>query len=299
MTPTVAIVVCSRDRPQLLATALRALAGQPADEVLVVDSASTTGGTAAAAEAAGLRSVRVDQPGLARARNAALRATTADVVAFTDDDCEPELGWVDALRASFDDRTGFVLGRVVALGSDEQPAVQLDTERRELRAGQDVMTMGHGANFAVARAAWQELGGFDELLGVGAPFRAGEDTDFLWRALHAGWVGRFEPASVVGHRVWRSRAAAFRTMYGYGVGQGAVAMKVRRIAGRREQRVLSGGTARKALLQSLRDLRAGYQFGAVAGLGWAAGAVRGQLAAARLPLEDGHLRCRPGRRSTG
>jgi glycosyltransferase involved in cell wall biosynthesis len=293
MTTTVAIVVCSRDRPQLLATALGALAGQSADDVLVVDSASTTDGTAAAATAAGIRSVRVDEPGLARARNAALRATTADVVAFTDDDCEPQSGWVDALRASFDARTGFVLGRVVALGSDEQPAVQLDTERRVFRAEDDVMTMGHGANFAVARAAWQDLAGFDELLGVGARFRAGEDTDFLWRALHAGWVGRFEPESVVGHRVWRSRSAAFRTMYGYGVGQGAVAMKVRRIAGRPARRVLSGGTASKALRQSWRDLRAGYQFGAVAGVGWAAGALKGQLSSALLPLDDnGHLRPR-------
>lgn len=299
MTPSVAIVVCSRDRPQLLATALTALANQPADDVLVVDSASTTGGTAAAAAAAGIRSIRVDEPGLARARNAALRATTADVVAFTDDDCEPQEGWVDALRASFDDTTGFVLGRVVALGSEEQPAVQLDTEQRVFRAGDDVMTMGHGANFAIARAAWEELGGFDELLGVGARFRAGEDTDFLWRALHAGWAGRFEPTSVVGHRVWRSRPAALRTMYGYGVGQGAVAMKVRRLAGRPARRVLSGGTAGKALRQSWRDLRAGYQFGALAGLGWAAGAVRGQLAAARLPLVNGHLRHRPARRSNG
>jgi hypothetical protein len=56
--------------------------------------------------------------------------------------------------------------------------------------------------------------------------------------------------------------------------------------------VLSGGTARKALRQSWRDLRAGYQFGAVAGVGWAVGALRGQLSASLLPLEDGHLRPR-------
>jgi glycosyltransferase involved in cell wall biosynthesis len=191
MTPTVAIVVCSRDRPQLLATALAALAGQPADELLVVDSASTTDATATAAAAAGIRCIRVERPGLARARNAALRATTADVVAFTDDDCEPEPGWVDAIRSSFDERIGFVLGRVVALGSDEQPAVQLDTDARVFGPGDDVMTMGHGANFAVARTAWSRIGGFDELLGVGARFRAGEDTDFLWRTLQAGFVGRF------------------------------------------------------------------------------------------------------------
>lgn len=292
MTPTLAIVVCSRDRPRLLAMTLRAIAGQQADDVLVVDSASRSEATAAVAAAAGVRCVRVDEPGLARARNAGLRATTADIVAFTDDDCEPARGWAAAVRAAFDDRTAFVLGRVYAIGGDEQPVVQLDTERRLFSAGGDVMRMGHGANFSVSRAAWDELGGFDELLGAGARFRAGEDTDFLWRALNAGRVGRFEPEAVVGHRVWRGRREALRTMYGYGVGQGAVARKVRRLGGPAAQRVLSGGTVTHAMRQGWRDLRAGYQFGALAGLGWAAGAIRGQLGAAMLPLEDGHLRAR-------
>ncbi len=292
MTASLAIVVCSRDRPQLLAATLAAIAGQQADDVLVVDSASRTEATAAVAAAAGVRCVRVDEPGLARARNAGLRATDADVVAFTDDDCEPETGWAAAVRTSFDARTAFVLGRVVALGGTEQPVVQLETTARVFSAGDDVMRMGHGANFSVARAAWAALGGFDELLGAGARFRAGEDTDFLWRALQAGWAGRFEPAAAVGHRVWRGRREALRTMYGYGVGQGAVATKVRRLAGRDAVRTLSGGTASAALRQTWRDLRAGYQFGAVAGLGWAAGAVRGQVGAAMLPLEEGHLRTR-------
>ena len=290
MMPTLAIVVCSRDRPELLASALRAVAGQQADEVLVVDSASRTEATAAVAAAARVRCVRVEQPGLARARNAGLRATRAEIVAFTDDDCEPAPGWAAAVRAAFDDRTAFVLGRVLAIGGEEQPVVQLETAPRLFSTGSDVMRMGHGANFAVARTAWAELGGFDELLGAGARFRAGEDTDFLWRALNAGRSGRFEPDAVVGHRVWRGRREALRTMYGYGVGQGAVARKVRRLGGPAAQRVLSGGTPALALRQGWRDLRAGYQFGALAGLGWAVGAIRGQIGAAVLPLHDGHLR---------
>jgi len=292
MTLSLAIVVCSRDRPQLLAATLARIEGQDADDVLVVDSASRTDGTAAVAAAAGVRSVRLDEPGLARARNAGLRATTADVVAFTDDDCEPDPGWAAAVRSAFDERTAFVLGRVVALGGNEQPVVQMETVARVFSAGDDVMRMGHGANFSVARVAWGALGGFDELLGAGARFRAGEDTDFLWRALQAGWVGRFEPGAAVGHRVWRGRREALRTMYGYGVGQGAVVTKVRRLAGRAAVGSLSGGTARRALRQAGTDLRSGYEFGALAGLGWAAGAIRGQLGAALLPLEDGHLRPR-------
>jgi glycosyltransferase involved in cell wall biosynthesis len=291
---TLAVVVCSRDRPQLLAKSLAALRSQSVDEVLVVDSASASDATAAAAGESGVRCVRVDQPGLARARNVGVRTTSADLVAFTDDDCEPEPGWAVALGSAFDDATAFVLGRVLALGGGAQPVVQRDTVARLFSAGDDVMRMGHGANLAVARAAWADLGGFDELLGAGARFRAGEDTDFLWRSLQAGWIGRFEPTAVVGHHVWRGHLAALRTMYGYGVGQGAVVTKVRRLGGRTAVRDLSGGTARAALRQAWRDLRAGYEFGAVAGLGWAAGAVRGQAGAALLRIEDGLLRPRRG-----
>jgi GT2 family glycosyltransferase len=48
--------------------------------------------------------------------------------------------------------------------------------------------VGIGANFAIRRCVLERLGGFDPLLGVGAPFfRAGEELDLLVRALHAGY----------------------------------------------------------------------------------------------------------------
>ena len=42
---------------------------------------------------------------------------------------------------------------------------------------------------AVRRSTWIDLGGFDEMLGVGARFRSGEDLDFAIRSLLRGeWV---------------------------------------------------------------------------------------------------------------
>src|SRR3954452_19252992 len=89
MPVTLAVVVCSRDRPEQLRRCLQAVVRQDADDILVVDSASSTTATAEVAAAGGVRCIRADLPGLAHARNVALRASTADVVAFTDDDCEP------------------------------------------------------------------------------------------------------------------------------------------------------------------------------------------------------------------
>jgi glycosyltransferase involved in cell wall biosynthesis len=295
MPVTLAVVVCSRDRPDQLRQCLRALTGQDADEVVVVDSASTTPATAAVAATVGVRCIRADLPGLAHARNVAMRATTAAVVAFTDDDCAPAAGWAAAIRGQFDaataheERLGFTVGRVLAVGGGEPVSVVLDAFPRTYGKTDDASHIGHGANLAVHRDCWDALGGFDDMLGVGAELRSGEDTDFLWRALRDEWTGRYDPHATVAHEQWRGRRSALRTSYGYGVGAGAVRTKVRRLGGTAAARGFAAGSVRVTLRQAATDLRAGYEFGVASGLVRAAGLVVGRTTASRLPLVHGHL----------
>jgi glycosyltransferase involved in cell wall biosynthesis len=294
---TLAIVVCSRDRPDQLRECLRSVITQAANDVIVIDSASTTSEVAEVAAEAGIRCIRADVPGLAHARNVAMRATSADVVAFTDDDCQPESGWAATIAAEFDaadddgtiDRLGFAVGRVVAAGSGPPVSVVLDAFPRTYGKDDDPSHIGHGANLAVGRACWDALGGFDDMLGVGAELRSGEDTDFLWRALRDGWTGRYEPHAVVRHEQWRDRRRALATSYGYGVGAGAVRTKVRRLAGTDAARDFAAGSVRATLRQARADLRAGYEFGVASCLMRAAGVIVGRTTAARLPLVHGHL----------
>ena len=293
---SLAIVVCSRDRPDRLASTLSMLAAQAADDVLVVDSASATDETRAVATAAGVRCVRAERPGLARARNTGIAATSAEVIAFTDDDCRPAPGWAEALRASVTPEVGVVLGRVTAEGEGAPLSVVDDAEPRAFRLGDDVMQMGHGANFTVTRKAWEHLGGFDERLGAGAALHAGEDTDFLWRALAAGFGVVYTPAATVAHDQWRGRLAGLRMSYRYGVGQGAVTVKVRRLAGASAVRPFSAGTVGKALARTGEDLRHRYEYGVAVGLARTIGTASGALRAARMTVQDGHLQPRRTRR---
>lgn len=296
---TLAAVVCSRDRPERLAECLRALVAQSADEVLVVDSASTSEATREVAAEYGVRCIRVDEPGLARARNAAIAATTADTIAFTDDDCVPHDGWAAAINARVaraladGERIGFVTGRVVAAGDGQPVSVLLDDTPQTFRRDDDASHIGHGANLAVRRDCWESLDGFDVSLGVGGRLRAAEDTDFGWRALRAGWIGHFEPHAVVAHEQWRGRVAALRTSYGYGVGAGAVRTKVRRLAGRKAARRFAAGSLRRTARAVLTDARAGYEFGAATGAVRTIGILVGRMKAARLPLDHGHLVAEP------
>jgi GT2 family glycosyltransferase len=256
------VVVATRDRADLLEGALTALVGvlRAADELLVVDSASSGAETTALCTRLGVRLLRVEHPGTSRARNAGLAATSSALVAFTDDDCLPQPGWTSALAEAFaDPAVGLVTGRV--LPDRIVPAPVSLEESTE--AGPFLAPKGHGANCCFRREALRAVGGFDERLGPGAPGRAAEDVDAFRRVLLAGWTGFYAPEAVVVHRQWRGRSAGVRRSYSYGVGQ-----------------VAAGATWRTAvwqdaLLPAARDARAGYLTGAAAGLVRATGALRG------------------------
>ncbi len=79
---------------------------------------------------------------------------------------------------------------------------------------------GIGACMGVRRSVWQSLEGFDEMLGAGAQFQAGEDGDLAWRALYAGHRVYETPAVHVTHhglRTWEQLPALIDS-YWYGTG---------------------------------------------------------------------------------
>jgi GT2 family glycosyltransferase len=282
--PRIAAVVCSRDRPQLLAGCLAALAPQlrAGDDRVVVDSASVDAAAVrAVAEAAGFRLVRVDRPGLSVARNAGIAAVDAaatPVVAFTDDDCVAGDRWAARIAAPFaDPAVGFVTGSVASDRDARLPIAVTapGATARRFGPGHDPTRCGHGANMAFRVEALDAVGRFDESLGAGSRLRAAEDADAFWRLLDAGWAGAFDPDVRVTHAQWRSTSEALRTSYGYGIGLGALASKGlrRRQAGAR--RLLRVGLWDNGLRRAGADLRAGYQTGAASSFVRAAGVAVG------------------------
>ncbi len=284
----VAVVICSRDRPVMLAEAVTATlaALRPQDELLVVDSASATDATSRVAHEFDAALVRCDEPGLSRARNAGVAATVSPVVAFTDDDCRPQPGWSASLAAAFANQAvGFAFGRVLPDSDTGTPLTLLDaTDAYVVHAGGPVRSLGHGANFAVRRSAASSVGPFDELLGAGAMFRAAEDKDYLVRLLAAGWLGQFTPEAVVTHVLWRNRPQAVRTLHGYGMGEGALGLK---LAAGGDHSLAPWPLAVRTLAEGLVDLVRLRRLGAAYNLARASGIARGALGARHLAVIDG------------
>jgi GT2 family glycosyltransferase len=140
------------------------------------------------------------EPGLARARNAALPRLTADVVAFPDDDCtydptlleqvarrldgSPELDGLSVPTADHEGRSDAGWGR--------EPAV-LTTR--------NVWNLVASAGLFLRRPLLDRVGRFDEQLGAGGPgpWRSSEETDYVIRALRAGARIAYDPSLTVGH----------------------------------------------------------------------------------------------------
>jgi glycosyltransferase involved in cell wall biosynthesis len=234
--PRVSLIVCTRNRGSRLGEFLNRITQLDAPsggwELILVDNASTDATPAIIEEfvrTAGISAQYVYAPlaGLARARNAGIAAASGDVLAFTDDDCYPQTDYLKTLVDIFSTyQPGFVGGRVLQHNPDharvtlrEYPNPLTIEARSCLRPGRI-----HGANMAVLRDVVHAIGGFDPHLGAGTPCIAGEDTEFLARALWAGWSGRYDPALVVSHDHGRLPAEAARMRRGYHFGCGAYFM---------------------------------------------------------------------------
>jgi len=100
-TPTLSVVICTRDRPESLVNTLRSLSTQnrKADELLILDdgclgeSDRERFGSAACAAASDWRIISTGGCGLTASRNLAARSVKGDILLFLDDDvtCEPQV----------------------------------------------------------------------------------------------------------------------------------------------------------------------------------------------------------------
>lgn len=224
---TVAIATLSR--PEGLARCLDALEAGTLlpEEIVVVDQSADDETerlvTQRRSVRVPLRYMRQPRKGLSASRNAGLAAAWQSLVAMTDDDCVPAEGWVAALAGAFAGPVAAVSGRVLPLGPERPGTYAVSSRLSEECAAFErkgpPWLAGSGGNFAVRRAVWERLGGFDERLGAGTRGQSAEDMDFIYRMLAAGERVLYEPHAVIYHeRQELSRRIASRWSYGYGMG---------------------------------------------------------------------------------
>ena len=223
--PAQSVVLCTRDRPDLLREALESLLALDYEkfEIIVVDNASTTDASERVVREFAdprIRLIKESVPGLARARNTGALAAAHDIVAFTDDDVIVDAGWLQGIALGFGRDSGVACVCGIVPSGEIRSASQAYFDRRVTWARSCVPKMfdmasppagdrlfpfrvgeyGTGANFAVSRASLFGLGGFDEALGAGSRAGGGEDIDWFVRTVVSGGRLAYEPSAIVWHR---------------------------------------------------------------------------------------------------
>jgi GT2 family glycosyltransferase len=227
-TPTFSVIVPTYQRTASLERCLAALGAQTLErdrfEVIVVDDGSTEPPRAAVARAAGggamnVRLIEQANAGPASARNAGANAARGAYVAFTDDDCRPDVGWLLALDAMAARHPECAIGgRVVnALGEGiYSTASQLlieflyDYYNVDETGGRFFIT----SNLALPTQAFRQIGGFD----TSFPLAAGEDRDLCDRWREAGLRMVYCDQAIVHHAHALGMRTFCRQHFSYGRG---------------------------------------------------------------------------------
>ncbi len=154
----VSVVIPARNEEAFLPRCLERIAHQTLRpfEVIVVESGSTDR-TAQVAKDHGARVIRLEEPGIARARHAGFQAAVGEVIASTDADALVPRDWLERLVSPFEDpRVVGVCGSFVYEGGYRLLSFNF-LRGPLLKLG---LTGFPGPNFAVRKQAFLSAGGF-------------------------------------------------------------------------------------------------------------------------------------------
>ncbi len=225
------MVVATLNRAREMEVLLRSLAAQKRNdfEVIVVDQNSDDRLAPildAWKDELEIVRVRAENRGLCRARNAGAAHARGQWILFPDDDCwypDDFLAHLDRLKVEHS--ADFYSGRSV---NADGKTIMGTFQNTAKPIGQDaIWTTLIEWVMIIRRSAFEEVGGFDGEIGLGAgtPWGAYEAQDLALKLMGAGYKGYYDP-TLVGHhpddRSDRTSPANIAKIRAYSVGMGYV-----------------------------------------------------------------------------
>lgn len=225
------VVISTRDRPNQVDLATKSVLEQlPKNCELIIVDQSANEDTATALSRYKLDDrftyIRSCRNGVSAGRNEGIRRAGSKWIFITDDDCElfPNTFAKVIEVIEFNHDIGIVFGNVFAGPYDPSTGIIPTYFRKRqflARTINDKMNVeGLSACMVIRKHVWENLNGFDELLGAGAPLRSGAETDFTMRSLLAGYSVLETPQIRIihhGFRTWeQSHVLASRYWFGSG-----------------------------------------------------------------------------------
>jgi len=211
----VSVIVCTLNRSTGLKRAIEGLIAHrpPAIdwEIIVSDNGSTDDTRAVAEQFSGapvpVRYVLEPRRGVSYARNAAVAASSAEIVAFTDDDQDVAPTWLASIVTTFDQNpdVDVIGGRVLPTWLSDPPSwvgapmwgpvSVIDRGTTSFRVSKEQWMCLPGGNAAWRREALLAMGGFS------SEYPRSQDRELIVRTLMAGRIGMYVPDMLVYHRL--------------------------------------------------------------------------------------------------
>jgi len=228
--PVVSVIVPVRNGEQTIELLLKSLLRQDYDrnevEIVVVDGNSTDR-TRDIVRKYPVKLIIERKEGLNTARNAGIRNSKGEIIAFTDCDCIVPSDWVRKIVENFKDpRVSCVGGS--AKGRDNDfisqyadnsiiPLMPFFKTREELDMIKLFLHHPAGCNMAFRREAFKEVGCFDESIRYGF-----DDVELVERVCKAGYKMVLDPNVFVWHKHRSTLKEFLKENFRYGRGSGVL-----------------------------------------------------------------------------
>ncbi len=224
--PYFSVIIPTYERPAQLAKCLESITHldfpKNKFEVLVVDDGSKIPPEELVnsyIDRLNIRLLTQVNAGPAGARNTGAEKAKGKFLAFTDDDCEPELNWLKAFEKEFKRDSEIFIGGHTINALPENP---YSTASQELinylysyyNSDTNNATFFASNNIAVRADLFRKLGGFD----VTTLRATAEDREICDRWIYNGYTMTYTPQAIVFHSHDLSLAQFWRQHFNYGRG---------------------------------------------------------------------------------
>ncbi|KAM3094099.1 glycosyltransferase [Phormidesmis sp. 146-35] len=234
----VSIIITTCDRPTDLLNCLHHLTAQKTTrsiEIIVADNRPDSGLTPPiVAQFPQVKLVQETRKGGAYGRNAAIVASTSEIIVTVDDDVTVPPDWLEKLIAPMARPDVMVVtGNVLPLELETPAQRMFEKLKNGLSAGflplevdgnwlasfeysPPVWELGVSANSAMRTSIFShpQIGLMEETLGPGTPAAGAEETYLYYKVLKAGYTLVYAPEAYVWHRHRRELSAFYRQIYG-------------------------------------------------------------------------------------
>lgn len=235
----VSIVITTCDRPDDLRNCLTHLIAQQTQhpvEIIVADNRPASNLTPPVVmEFPQVQLVQETRPGGAYGRNAAIAASTGDIIVTVDDDITVPPDWLEKLIAPMArPEVAIVMGNVFPRELETPAQLLFERLFNGLSQGFKPLEVDSNwlASFPSSPPTWElgvsanaafranifahpHIGLMDEVLGPGTPTSGAEENYLTYKVLKAGYTLVYQPQAYVWHRHRREMSALHRQIYGY------------------------------------------------------------------------------------